>query len=79
LRDVVRRHVEHGDRRHVLSDLEKLRLVLREESQDEGLVTRLFELGGLEIGHHVRDVIELLRLNNDRIVARHGVPAEPSA
>jgi hypothetical protein len=27
----------------------------------------------------VRDVIELLRLNYDRIVARHGVPAEPSA
>jgi len=27
----------------------------------------------------VRDVIELLRLNYDRIVARHGVPGEPSA
>jgi len=27
----------------------------------------------------VRNVIELLRLNNDRIVARHGVRAEPSA
>ena len=27
----------------------------------------------------VRDVIELLRLNYDRIVTRHGVPAEPSA
>jgi hypothetical protein len=26
----------------------------------------------------VRDVIELLRLNYDRIVARHGVPAETS-
>jgi hypothetical protein len=39
----------------------------------------LFELGGLEIGHHVRDVIERPRLNYDRIVARHGVPAEPSA
>jgi hypothetical protein len=25
----------------------------------------------------VRDVIELLRLNYDRIVGRHGVPAEP--
>jgi hypothetical protein len=39
----------------------------------------LFELGGLEIGHHVRDVIERPRLNYDRIVGRHGVPAEPSA
>jgi hypothetical protein len=27
----------------------------------------------------VRDVIDLLRLNYDRIVARHGVPAETSA
>jgi len=26
----------------------------------------------------VRDVIELLRLNYDRVVARHGLPAEPS-
>jgi hypothetical protein len=38
LRDVVRRDVEHGDRRHVLNDLEQLRPVLREEGQDEGLV-----------------------------------------
>jgi hypothetical protein len=29
---------EHGDRRHVLNDLEQLRPVLREEGQDEGLV-----------------------------------------
>jgi hypothetical protein len=27
----------------------------------------------------VRDVIELLRLNYDRIAARHGLPAEPGA
>jgi hypothetical protein len=27
----------------------------------------------------VRDVIELLRLSYDHLVARHGVPAEPSA
>jgi hypothetical protein len=27
----------------------------------------------------VRNVIELLRLNYNRIVGRHGVPAEPSA
>jgi hypothetical protein len=33
----------------------------------------------IENAADVRDVIELLRLNNDRIVARHGVPAEPSA
>lgn len=38
LRDVVRRDVEDSDRRHVLSDLEQLRLVLREEGQYEGLV-----------------------------------------
>jgi hypothetical protein len=27
----------------------------------------------------VRDVIELLRLNYDRMVARHGIPPEPAA
>jgi hypothetical protein len=35
LRDLVRRDVEHGDRRQVLNDLDQLRLVLREEGQDE--------------------------------------------
>jgi hypothetical protein len=29
---------EHGDRRHILNDLEQLRPVLREEGQDESLV-----------------------------------------
>jgi hypothetical protein len=34
---------------------------------------------GIENEADVRDVIALLRLNYDRIVARHGVPAETSA
>jgi hypothetical protein len=34
---------------------------------------------GIENEADVRDVIELPRLNYDRIVGRHGVPAEPSA
>lgn len=33
----------------------------------------------IETEDDVRDVIELLRLNYDRAVARHGVPAEDSA
>jgi Family of unknown function (DUF5519) len=32
----------------------------------------------LENEADVRDVIELLRLNYDRVVASHGVPSEPS-
>lgn len=34
-----------------------------------------FGARGLENEADVRDVIELLRLNYDRVVARHGVPA----
>jgi luciferase-like monooxygenase len=34
---------------------------------------------GIENETDVRDVIELLRLNYDRIVARHGVPADTTA
>jgi len=30
----------------------------------------------IETDEDIRDVIELLRLNYDRVVARHGVPAE---
>lgn len=29
---------EHGDRTHILNDLEQLRPVLREKGQDEGLI-----------------------------------------
>ncbi len=47
-----------------------------------------FKVGGREIGHSARtieteadvdDVIALLRLNDERVVARHGLPNQTAA
>jgi hypothetical protein len=73
----------HGDHAAHFSFPKELWLELREQGRivDHPVFPGKVGPGArrIESEADVRDVIELLRLNYDRIAARHGVPAEFSA